>query len=340
MQIISLPVLLEPELQVELNSPEQGLRGYIVVDSTVLGPAAGGIRLKPYAGMFDALQDAKKLARAMTLKAALAGLDFGGAKSAICYDPKADRRDLFEALAREVDNLKGNYICGQDVGVTQADISVVRSVTSNVAPDLPGSYGSALATAIGVKNCIEVLLEGELVGKRIGIDGLGSVGGHLANLLLKDGALVFGADVNSDLLHRADSHVTRLTREDLYVTELDVLAPCAIGGSISEDGVKGLRCRYVCGAANNQLTHDELAATLHSRGIACVPDFLANAGGLIHNVDQFDVGGHNPERIEARLDGIKGTLRTVMAKSGAEKTLLATATALAQERIASAQARM
>ena len=140
-------MLQEAELQLELNSPEDGLFGFLVIDSTRLGPSAGGIRLRSYTRPQDALTDAKRLARAMTLKAALAGLPFGGAKTAICFDPNVDRMKLFAAIARKVDELQGSYICGQDVGVTQTDIAVVKSLTPYVAPDVSGSLGSALCRA-------------------------------------------------------------------------------------------------------------------------------------------------------------------------------------------------
>ncbi|MGA1799601.1 Glu/Leu/Phe/Val dehydrogenase dimerization domain-containing protein [Sphingomonas sp. 4RDLI-65] len=282
-----------PEEVVPLNDPESGLTGIIVLHSTRLGPAAGGCRLWNYSSATKAAEDAMRLARGMTFKNALAGLPLGGGKAVIRQpDRPFDRDALFRAFGRAIETLDGRYLTAEDVGTTVGDMEIIAHQTRHVAgrkpkPGLPGGDPSPW-TARGVFEAMQVAVElhlgASLAGLTVGVQGLGNVGFALCELLHEAGAKLMVAELNSAVAARAavrfGAHV--LTSEALIDARIDVLAPCALGGTIDFVAVGRLRARVICGAANNQLFHDDIGRVLADRGILYAPDYLVNAGGIIN----------------------------------------------------------
>jgi valine dehydrogenase (NAD+) len=302
-----------------------GLRAVIAVHSTVLGPSLGGMRIRCYEhGMPEALDDALRLSRAMTLKASAAGLDLGGGKAVMLDDGTADtarREARIVALANEVERLGGAYITAEDIGTTTADMDLVAEHTRFVVgrsrhEGVGGDPSPATArTVLGAIRAALDVLDGSdaLEGRTVGVVGLGKVGAQLAEWLLEAGARVLGYDpVLATLWQLEDAGVEPVASlEELLAHELDVLAPCAVGGMIDEVVASLVRCRVVCGAANNPLTGERAADVLERRAVLYVPDFLANCGGLIH-ADGERRGDGDPTRLERALDDAQARTRMVL----------------------------
>lgn len=317
-----------------LNDPETGLEGVIAIHSTALGPALGGLRVRAYeGGTAEALDDALRLSRAMTLKAAAAGLDLGGGKAVIvdCEDagPRAAR---LAAFAREVERLGGAYITAEDIGTTTADMDFIAEHTGHVVgcserEGLGGDPSPDTARTVfgGIRAALEVLDgDSSLEGRRVGVIGLGKVGGHLAGLLAEAGAEVVAFDPRAAAREGCgDGVALAASAEEILAAELDVLAPCAIGGAIDPDVAAQLSCRVVCGAANNPLSGPEAAAALARRGILYVPDFLANCGGLIH-VDAERRGEGGGALLELALADAERRTGEILAEALASGELPAT----------------
>ncbi|MDQ3759299.1 MAG: Glu/Leu/Phe/Val dehydrogenase family protein [Actinomycetota bacterium] len=324
----------------------------IAVHSTALGPALGGARLWHYANEEDGIRDALRLARGMTFKAAAAGLDLGGGKGVICAPagaaPKgSERRAILHDFGDLVESLDGVYITAEDVGTAPEDMVVIATRTRHVT-GLPASQGGAgdpsPFTAIGVQAAMRAagnvaFGSPDLTGKRVVVAGVGHVGERLANGLAKAGAELVLSDVNPRKQILAGELGARWVEpEHALSTECDILAPCAVGGAIDSDNIDALRCRVVCGAANNQLADEALAHTLASRRILYAPDFIANAGGLI-NVYR-ELHSFSAESAEKLTLGIEGTMGAVLARATQEgRTPLEAAHALAEERLGPRSAR-
>jgi len=326
-----------------------GMRLAIAVHSTVLGPALGGLRLRAYpGGLPDALADVLDLARTMTLKASAAGLDLGGGKAVMIDDGRGSlRRQRFEAAADAIDALGGAYITAEDIGTTTADMDVIASRTPFVVGRSCARGGAgdpSPTTAATVHRALLRALDAtfgttDLEGRRIGVVGLGKVGGVLAGRLAAAGAIVVAADLDAERAERlADEHGIEPvpSAEALIGAELDVLAPCAAGGMIDDAIAGALDCRIVCGAANNPLTSRDVARRLAAREILYVPDFLANCGGLIH-VDA-ERRGYRRALVDAGVERAMARLDSALAVATAgDVTPLEAAERDALERVAVAQ---
>ncbi|WP_137122119.1 Glu/Leu/Phe/Val dehydrogenase dimerization domain-containing protein [Segeticoccus rhizosphaerae] len=325
-----------------------GLRAIIAIHSTALGPALGGTRFFPYETEDDALQDVLRLSRGMTYKNALAGLDLGGGKAVIIGDPSLDKSEaLLRAYGRFVESLGGRYVTACDVGTYVADIDVVGRETSHAVgrSEANGGCGdSSVLTAYGVFQAMRASAEhvwGEptLSGRTVGIAGVGKVGHLLAEHLLEDGAQLVVTDVNTAAVEALQVRHPDIEQvEDataLVKSDLDVYAPCAMGGAIDDATVETLSARIVCGSANNQLVdegEDGTAARLLARGIVYAPDFLANSGGVIQVCDELH--GFNFERCKARVSGLFEATASVLRRADEHGISPATAAAhLAEERI-------
>lgn len=307
-----------------VHDRESGLRAVIAIHSTVLGPALGGMRIRRYEhGLAEALDDALRLSRAMTLKASAAGLDLGGGKAVMLddgIDDDARRQARLIALAREIERLDGAYITGEDIGTTTSDMDLVAEHTRHVigrsVHDGVGGDPSP-ATARTVLGAIQAALEvvdgdgASLEGATVGVIGLGKVGAQLAEWLLEAGARVIGCDPVAATVQRlaAAGMEPAASAEDVCGARLDVLAPCAVGGMIDETIAARLQCDVVCGAANNPLTGRGAAELLASRGILYVPDFLSNCGGLIH--------ADGERRADADADALERALADAQARTRA-----------------------
>jgi valine dehydrogenase (NAD+) len=302
---------------------QSGLKAIIAIYSTALGPALGGTRFHPYATEAEALHDVLELSRAMAYKNALAGLDHGGGKAVIWGDPATDKTEpLLRAYGRFVASLGGRYYTACDVGTYVQDMDVVarecRYVTGRSEAH-GGAGDSSVLTAWGVFQGMRAAAEQvwgrpTLSGRRIGIAGLGKVGKHLIGHLVEDGAKVVGTDVSAaalDWVRETYPQVDLVPDEDALIrSEIDVYAPCALGGALDDDTVAVLRAKIVAGAANNQLAHPGVEKLLEERGILYAPDYVVNAGGVIQVADEIE--GFDFARAKQRATGIYQTTRQIL----------------------------
>jgi len=281
------------EQLVRIHRPEADLIGVIAIHSTRSGAAAGGCRLWRYADDDGRVTDAMRLARGMSYKNALAGLPFGGAKAVLQLpDRDFDRERFFTAFAEEVDRLGGAYLTAEDVGTTVADMAVMRRSTRHVAglPVRDSAVGGDPSpyTAQGVFRSIEVAVQSRLGrsmrGIRVAVQGVGHVGQPLCQFLAEAGADLVVADVNAKNVAWAERFVgaRAVPANEVRAVECDVLAPCARGAVFDWRSVADVRARIICGAANNQLATESDGDRLAARGICYVPDYVANAGGIIN----------------------------------------------------------
>ncbi|MER5432383.1 Glu/Leu/Phe/Val dehydrogenase dimerization domain-containing protein [Streptomyces sp. NPDC002588] len=322
-----------------------GLQAIIAIHDTRLGPALGGTRFYPYASESQALTDVLRLSQGMTHKAAAAGMALGGGKAVIIGDPSDLKTpDLLHAYGRFVDSLSGRYYTAADVGTTSADLDLIASSTGFVVGTNKGSGDSGYSTAYGVFRAMHAAAEltwgkTALAGCTVAVEGVGKVGGHLVGLLLAEGAEVTVSDPT-------DAAIARLLKEHPGVTvrhaaldaPVDIYAPCALGGTLTPATVAELQATVVCGAANNQLLDSSVASLLQSRGITWVPDFVANAGGLIQ------VGGEIWQRTEQQVrddvSRIAETVHSILTQAQATGRLPGQVAAdIVEERLAAATPR-
>jgi valine dehydrogenase (NAD+) len=336
----------EHEQVVFCSDPASGLKAIIAIYSTALGPALGGTRFYPYAREVDALADVLNLAKGMAYKAALAGLDLGGGKAVIIGDPATDKTEaLLRAYGRFVQSLRGRYYTACDVGTYPADMDLVARESSFVTgrtASAGGAGDSSVLTALGVFEGMRAAAEvawaaPSLQGRRIGIAGVGKVGNHLVGHLIEAGAEVVITDVSPAAIARVVSRSPQVEvaadAAELVALDLDVYAPCALGGALDEATVQVLNARIVCGAANNQLAHPGIEKLLDDRGILYAPDYCVNAGGLIQVSDEL--AGFSFERAEARASLIYDTTKRVLQMAADEGlTPAVAADRLAERRIA------
>jgi leucine dehydrogenase len=290
---------------------------FICVHSTRLGPSGGGTRMKTYASPSAALADGLRLSEAMTLKFASVDLPMGGGKAVIAlpdaHVPTGDeRKRLLHEFGSFVKSLGGLYSCAPDMNTSAADMDVIAEVCPFVfckTEAAGGSGDTAPDTAVGVfhgirASCRFAFGSDELAGRTVLVQGAGGVGGGLIELLRAAGARVVATDVDSQRLATLRSQgINVVAPEDALATECDVLAPCATGGMINARTIDGLRCRVVAGGANNQLEKPSDADLLASRGIAYAPDFVINAGGVLHG-HGLEVQGWSRATLDTHLAGI------------------------------------
>lgn len=311
------------------QDPQTGLRAIIAIYSTALGPALGGTRFFPYPTEDAALADVLNLSRAMAYKNALADLDLGGGKAVIIGDPAKHKSEaLLRAYGRFVESLGGRYITACDIGTFCDDMDMVarecRYVTGRTL--LHGGGGdSSILTAIGVFHGMRAAAEhtwgsDSLEDRLVGVEGVGKVGHRLVGHLVEAGASVVICDVSPGAVQRvlaAHPGVQAVAGQaELLARPLDIYAPCAMGGALTDESVAALSARIVCGGANNQLAHPGLEKVLADRGILYAPDYLVNSGGVIQVADELD--GFNFERARARTERIFVTAKKIFALAGEE----------------------
>jgi valine dehydrogenase (NAD+) len=327
-----------------------GLKAIVAIHSTACGPALGGTRFRRYETVEEALFDVLRLSKAMSYKAAMAGLNLGGGKAVILGDPQRDKTEpLLEAYAAFLDRFDGRYLTAEDVGTSQADMDFLgqrsRFVTGRSA-ELGGSGDPSPITAYGVVRAMEATAEAlwgssSLEGRRVNVSGVGKVGHSLALLCAQRGARVTAADVSGDAvkaLLKEMPGVEAADPENIHRLDCDVYAPCALGGALNDQTVPELACQAVCGAANNQLADETTEAALQVRGITYVPDYVANAGGIINIA--YERGGYDGDAARAHVARIFDTtaeLFEVARKTGDALSVIADRTA--EQRIAAAEAR-
>jgi leucine dehydrogenase len=341
---------LEHELLLVRRGSRTGAHTIVAVHSTALGPALGGCRMWRYESLSAAVEDAQRLAGAMTLKAAAAGLSLGGGK-AVIYPPEdldvtgPARRALLHDFADTLNLLDGLYITAEDVGTTAADMAVLADLSPHVTgapPERGGSGDPGDFTAAGVQAAMRACARhrfgsGELDGRSVSVVGVGHVGEALARRLKRAGARLMLADIDdSKRSLAAELGAVWQAPEQALRAEVDVLAPCALGGVIGEGLSTELRAAIVCGAANNQLTSEDLAAILAARGILYAPDFIVNSGGLMSVA--LELTGYDREIALARSADIETVLGRILTHAEqAVVTPLAAAIELARVRIAGAR---
>jgi glutamate dehydrogenase/leucine dehydrogenase len=325
----------------------------IAVHSTALGPAMGGTRMKVYRSSTDAEADVLRLAAAMTNKQAMADLPYGGGKAVLAVPAIPTRgadawRGLFERYGDLVASLGGTYVTAADMHTGSAEMDVIGERTTHVlgrSPALGGSGDSGRDTAVGVlhgirASCARAFGDAELGGRSVLVQGAGAVGAPLVEMLVEEGAEVLVAELDPDRLARVEARgATAIDPASAIGTPVDVFAPCAAGGILSADTIGHLKCRVVAGAANNQLAERHDADRLVDAGILYAPDYVVNAGGVIH-LAGYEALGWDDATVVARLAGIERTLMEVFDVADRERISSADAAdRLAAERVAAGRVR-
>ncbi len=307
------------------HDKETGLKAILAVHDTTMGPALGGTRMWNYASEEEAVKDVLRLSRGMTYKSALAGLKLGGGKSVIIGDPHTQKSEaLFEAFGRALDRLNGAYIAAEDVGTSVADLEVARRQTKHIAGITEGGAGDpSPATSWGVFNGVTAAAKHkfgstDLKGLKVAVQGLGNVGFGLCQHLHKAGAELIVADIYEDSVLRAVKELgaTAVDPATIHAEEVDIYAPCALGGAINEKSIEEIKAPVIAGAANNQLETPEMGQELRRRGILYAPDYVINAGGIIlisHEGPTF-----NREAAFKQVGDIHNTLLDIFARADAE----------------------
>jgi leucine dehydrogenase len=307
-----------------------GLKSIIGIHNTTLGPALGGTRMWNYASEHEALTDVLRLSRGMTFKAAISGLNLGGGKAVIIGDARTMKTEAFlRRFGKFIDSLNGKYITAEDVNMKTADMEFIGMETKHVT-GLPESIGgggdpspvTAYGTYVGMKAAAKkVYGKDSLSGKKIMVQGVGQVGMHLVDYLVKENANVMITDISDEKVKAvAEKYkVTAVSQEDVYGLEVDIYAPCALGATLNDTTIPQLKCSIIAGAANNQLK-DEIrhGYMLIDRGIAYAPDFLINAGGLISVYNEY-LGNYDRTRVFEHTERIYTTCLNVFELAESEK---------------------
>ncbi len=311
------------EQAVVRHDEESGAWMFVGVHSTVLGPAGGGTRMRVYESPADGLADAMRLSAAMTWKMAAAGLPRGGGKAVLAVPelPEGEpRRRLLRRYGELVASLGGTYRTAGDMNIKPTDLDVIAETCPWVYGTTRGAGDSGRGTARGLLHGIRATLEHafgspELADRSVLVQGAGAVGAILARELAEGGARVLVTDV--DEARAAATGCETVPREGALESEVDLYAPCAVGGTLDADSIARLACRAVAGCANNQLAEPSDAERLHERGILYAPDYVVNAGGVIQLIGVEDEGW-DEARLEAALAGIGDTLRELFAEADAD----------------------
>ncbi len=332
------------ELVIFGHDAQSRLRAIIAIHSTVLGPAAGGCRIWPYATTTEAVADVLRLSRSMSYKNAMAGLPFGGGKAVIIGDARTVKTpELFAAFGRMVDSLRGRYVTAEDVGTTTADMAHVARVTRYVSGlgRSPGEAGgdpapkTALGVFLGIQAAVKFRLgRADLAGLTVAVQGAGGVGYHLCGLLSAAGARLKVADVQPRAVERAcdEFKAAPVPAVQVLEVEADVLAPCALGAILNTRSIAGLKAPVVAGAANNQLARDADGEALRAAGVLYAPDYVINAGGIISVAREY-YGGTEAQVIED-IQGIPARLTEIFERARHEnRTTNEIADQMARERL-------
>jgi leucine dehydrogenase len=318
---------IEHESIIFFQDQKVGLKGFIAIHNTNLGPATGGTRYLTYTSEKDALKDALLLSKAMTYKCALAGVPYGGGKAVIMAQPeKPKTKEYLQAYAKKIQMLGGNFYTGEDVGMDQMDIGILAKVCPYIN-GLPEKGGSPSPwAALGVFYAMQAGLEALFgnpspKGRTFAIKGLGHLGFELCRLLYESGGIITVADINPERVLLAQQNFPTITiapPESIHQMPVDVYAPCALGGEFNHENTTQLKCKIICGGANNQLTSDEIGLNLFQRNILYLPDYLVNAGGLINVVGEWNKEGYSSERVHLKVKNIQKTAATIIALSKKE----------------------
>src|SRR5690348_9074874 len=307
------------------SDPTAGYRGIIAIHSTTLGPALGGTRFWNYATDDEAIIDALRLARGMTYKNAVAGLNLGGGKSVIIGDNKIRNREMiFRAHGRFVESLGGRYVTAEDVGTSPSDMDYVFNETKYVAGLAGRSGDPSPVTAHGVFRAIQASAKhkfgfDDLDGKTITLQGCGHVGYYLAKELHQAGAKLIVTDIDPEKVKTVveETKAKPVAPDEIYSQKADIFAPCALGAIINDKTIPQLKVEIVAGAANNVLLEEKHGDALEKKGILYAPDYVANAGGVINVYGEL--AGWTSARALRKADEIYDTVLKVFSIAKADK---------------------
>jgi len=326
------------------NDPTIGLKAVIALHSTALGPAAGGCRMHPYATEEEALTDVLRLSKGMTYKNSVAGLPLGGGKCVIIADPCDSRKpELLRAFAAHVQSLAGRYWTAIDIGVGPDDADVLAercdyifARSSQYEPGFNPSEFTALGGFMGIKAVADVVFErSDLKGLRVAVQGLGATGFSLSGHLHKAGVELVVADVRTDAVDRAVNafDATPADPDQIHAGDVDIFAPCALGAGLNDQTIPEIKAKAICGLANNQLAEDRHGAALQQAGIAYVPDYVVNAGGMMGASTVIFTEPSREASIK-QIEGLQSTIKEILIRAAAEgRPTSEIADVLAMERI-------
>ena len=300
--------------------PQSGLHAIVAVHDTTLGPALGGLRMWNYGSEQEALFDVERLAKGMSYKSAVARTGLGGGKAVIIGDAKTVKSEaLYLAMGRLVDSLDGLYTTAEDVNTAIEDLEIVRRATKHVSglPREAGGSGNpspytAYGVYLGVRAALGCALDNDdPKGRKIAVQGVGAVGGPLAERLAEAGAQVFAYDRDRARLEKlaADHGVTIVGEQEIMTMECDLFAPCALGGVLNDKTIPALGAKAIAGAANNVLLAPEHGKMLDDRGILYAPDYVINAGGIVNVSVEFHDGGYDEEVALRKIERIPQALK-------------------------------
>lgn len=324
-----------------------GLKAIIAIHDTTLGPALGGTRMWTYDTEADAIEDALRLARGMTYKAAGAGLNLGGGKAVIIGDPRKDKNEeMFRAFGRYIQGLNGRYITAEDVGTTVADMDTIHMETdyvTGVSPAFGSSGNPSPVTAYGVYRGMKAAAKAafgtdDLSGKTIAVQGVGNVAYNLCRHLHEEGAQLIVTDINKDNVQRAVNEfgAKAVDPNDIYSQTCDIFSPCALGAVINDTTIPQIKAQVIAGAANNQLREERHGDIIQEMGIIYAPDYIINAGGLINVADELQ--GYNRDRAMKKVESIYDNIQKVIDISKRDNIpTYRAADRMCEERIASMQ---
>tara|TARA_Y100001968_G_C19437864_1_gene760842 strand:+ start:1962 stop:3050 length:1089 start_codon:yes stop_codon:yes gene_type:complete len=314
------------EQVVYCSDEASSLQAIIAIHNTNLGPALGGTRMWKYSTISEATKDVLRLSRGMTYKAAITGLNLGGGKAVIIGDSKNKTNNMMRSFGKFVESQNGKYITAEDVGMTTNDMKIIYEETSHVVGkpiELGGSGDPSVVTAYGVLMGMKGSAQykwnnNKLKGKKILIQGVGNVGRNLIELLIEEDADIYINDVNEEkITAMIQKYNVKSIKDNIFSADIDIYAPCALGGTLNEVTIPQLKCAIVAGAANNQLAkeyiHDEL---LSDYNILYAPDFLINAGGLINVYSELK--GFSKDEVMKKTENIFDTTIEILNKAHSE----------------------
>ena len=327
------------------SDPSVGLKAIIALHSTVLGPAAGGCRMHPYASEQEALTDVLRLSKGMTYKSAVAGLPLGGGKCVIIADPRDPKKpELLRAFAAHMQSLAGRYWTAIDIGVGPEDADVLAercdyifARASQYEPGFNPSEFTALGGFMGIKAVADAVFgRSDLKGLRVAVQGLGATGYALSGHLHNAGAELVVADVRKDAVTRAVNELgaTATDPNQIHAADVDIFAPCALGAGLNDQTIPEIKAKAICGLANNQLAEDRHGAALRQAGIAYVPDYVVNAGGMMGASTVIFTEPSRDASIK-QIEGLQDTIKKILIRSQTEALPSSEiADAMARERVA------
>ncbi|PAD69494.1 leucine dehydrogenase [Bacillus sp. 7586-K] len=344
MEIFNYMENFDYEQLVFCQDKQSGLKAIIAIHDTTLGPALGGTRMWMYESEEAAIEDALRLARGMTYKNAVAGLNLGGGKTVIIGDPKKDKNEeMFRAFGRYIQGLNGRYITAEDVGTTVEDMDIIHEETdyvTGISPAFGSSGNPSPVTAYGVYRGMKAAAKeafgtDSLTNKKVAIQGVGNVAYHLCKYLHEEGAKLIVTDINKEAIQRAVNafQAEAVEPNEIYSVDSDIFAPCALGAVLNDVTIPQLKASVIAGAANNQLKEPRHGEIIHQKGIVYAPDYVINAGGVINVADELY--GYNRERALKKVENIYNNIESVIEISKRDQIPTSQAAdRLAEERIA------